>query len=57
MNYSTETIKEDLNCWLNEYLTDVGGDITPLQFINLDQTMFQLAQIIKEIIDQNKNLT
>lgn len=48
-----ENIKQDISEWIDFYLQDKGGDISPLQYLQLNNAIQQLALYLKPIIDQN----
>lgn len=47
-------IKQDIEIIIDKYLQDKGGDISPLQYLQLDATITQLAEYLNTIITQNK---
>lgn len=49
-----ENIKRDIEEWIDKYLQDKGGDISPLQILQLNDTILQLSVCLKTIIEQNK---
>jgi hypothetical protein len=51
-----ELIKQDLNNFIDQYLSDKGGDISPLLSLRLDETVTELAIYLQKIIDANKNI-
>lgn len=49
-----ENIKQDIEEWINKYLQDKGGDISPSQALQLNNAILQLSVCLKPIIEQNK---
>lgn len=49
-----ENIKQDIEEWIDKYLQDKGGDISPLQTLQLNNAILQLSAYLKSIIEQNK---
>ena len=49
-----ESIKQDIEDFIDKYLSYQEGDITPLQSLQLDNTITQLALCLHSIIEQNK---
>lgn len=47
-------IKQDIEVIIDKYLQDKGGDITPLQYLQLDAIITQLSECLNTIIIQNK---
>lgn len=50
-----ESIKMDLSNLIDEYMRDIGGDITPLQHLKLSKLLDDLSSLLLEIIIQNQN--
>ena len=50
-----ESIKTDLSNLIDEYMKDIGGDITPLQHLKLSKLLDNLSSLLLEIIIQNQN--
>lgn len=48
-----ENIKQDINNWIDFYLQDKGGDISPMQTLQLNNAIDQLARYLFDIIEQN----
>lgn len=49
-----ESIKQDIEYLIDQYLQSKGGDISPLQYLRLDNLISQLAECLNDIIVQNK---
>lgn len=49
-----ENIKQDIENFIDKYLSCQGGDITPLQSLQLDNAITQLTLCLYSIIEQNK---
>ena len=49
-----ENIKRDIEEWIDKYLQDKGGDISPLQILQLNDAILQLSICLKTIVEQNK---
>lgn len=45
----------DLSNLIDEYMRDIGGDITPLQHLKLSKLLDDLSSLLLEIIIQNQN--
>ena len=45
----------DLSNLIDEYMKDIGGDITPLQHLKLSKLLDDLSSLLLEIIIQNQN--
>ena len=49
-----ESIKQDIEYMIDKYLKDKGGDITPLQYLQLENLITQISECLNTIIQQNK---
>ena len=49
-----ENIKQDIEDFIDKYLAYQGGDITPLQSLQLENAITQLALCLYPIVEQNK---